>query len=156
MSASRRTRCWRSCRNEKAQRIPSCSGLWSNAHDIPHHRIASAAEQFETLVDASEAGLERLLSESEPNALVVSAYLSAAMGLGLLSWKLWHEREQTNPLLALDRLANLEGTARITPEAVEIRPAVGRRYLDLKRHDALAEIPDVPWLGGRRIRFAGP
>jgi hypothetical protein len=143
-------------RNEKAQRIPSCSGLWSNAHDIPHHRIASAAEQFETLVDASEAGLERLLSESEPNALVVSAYLSAAMGLGLLSWKLWHEREQTNPLLALDRLANLEGTARITPEAVEIRPAFGRRYLDLKRHDALAEIPDVPWLGGRRIRFAGP
>jgi hypothetical protein len=143
-------------RNEEGEPIPSCSGLWSNAHDIPHTRIASAAEQFETLVDASEAGLKRLLLEPAPNALAVSAYLSAAMGLGLLSWKLWHEREQTSPLLALDRLANLEGTARITPEAVEIRPAVGRRYLDLKGHDALAEIPGVPWLGGRRIRFAGP
>lgn len=143
-------------RNEAAQRIPGCSGLWSNAHDIPHPRIASAAEQFETLADASEAGLKRLLREPTPNALAVSAYLSAAMGLGLLSWKLWHDREQTSPMLALDRLASLEGTARITPEALEIRPAVGRRYLDLKRHDALAEIAGVPWLGGRRIRFAGP
>ena len=97
-----------------------------------------------------------MLREPTPNALAVSAYLSAAMGLGLLSWKLWHDREQTSPMLALDRLASLEGTAWITPEALEIRPAVGRRYLDLKRHDALAEIAGVPWLGGRRIRFAGP
>lgn len=143
-------------RGEQSQRLRGRAGLWCNAHDTSDARIADAAAQFETLVDASGSSLARLLPEPEPNALAVTAWLSAAMGLGLLGWKLWRDGEPPNPLLALDRLASLDGTARLMPDALEIRPAIGRRYLDLKQHDALAEIQGVPWLGGRRIRFAGP
>ena len=143
-------------RGEQAQRLHGYSGLWSCAHDMPDARIASAAAQFERLCEVASSGLARLLPEPTPDALANIASLSAAMGLGLLGWKLWREHEQPSPQLALDRLASLDGTARFTPDAIEIRPAVGRRYLDLKRHGALAEIPGVPWLGGRLIRFSGP
>lgn len=143
-------------RGERAKQLRGHKGMWCSAHDTSDARIASAATQFEMLVDASGSSLARLLPQPEPDALAITACLSAAMGLGLLGWKLWHEREQPSPLLALDRLASLDGTARLTAGALEIRPAVGRRYLDLKHHDALAEIQGVPWLGGRRIRFSGP
>lgn len=143
-------------RGEQAQRLRGHSGLWSCAHDMPDARIASAAARFEELCEAASSGLARLLPEPSPGALAINACLSAAMGLGLLGWKLWREHEQPSPLLALDRLASLDGTARFTADAIEIRPAVGRRYLDLKCQGALAEIPGVPWLGGRSIRFSGP
>jgi len=89
-------------------------------------------------------------------ALDETAALAAAMGLGLLAWSLWREREPVDPLLALQRLGDLDGTARLTTDALEVRPAVGRRYLDLKAHGLLADIRSVPWLGGRIVRFAGP
>lgn len=143
-------------RGEQAQRLRGGNALWCSAHAMPDARIASAAAEFEMLLDASGSSLSRLLPESEPSALMVTAYLSAAMGLGLLGWKLWRKREPPSPLLALDRLASLDGTARFMPDALEIRPSIGRRYLDLKQCGALAEIQGVPWLGGRRIRFSGP
>jgi hypothetical protein len=114
-------------------------------------------------LDAAAAATSRELLALRPAvapgkapALDETAALAAAMGLGLLAWSLWRELEPVDPLLALVRLGDLDGTARLTPDSIEVRPAVGRRYLDLKSKHLLADIAGVPWLGGRIVRFVGP
>ncbi len=74
----------------------------------------------------------------------------------MLAWTLWRKREAVDPLLALHRLGGLDGTARVRADAIEIRPSIGRRYLDLRDHRLLGDVRAVPWLAGRTIRFIGP
>ncbi|OLF10182.1 hypothetical protein BLA60_17210 [Actinophytocola xinjiangensis] len=88
-------------------------------------------------------------------ALERSAMLAAALGLGLISWNLWRERETPSPVLALARFADLEATVHHTSDAVRVRLPLGRRHADLLRAGALTDVPDVVWLGGRTLTFAG-
>jgi hypothetical protein len=37
-----------------------------------------------------------------------------------------------------------------------VRPALGRRFLDLREHGLLKDIAGVPWWDGRPIEFAEP
>jgi hypothetical protein len=143
-------------RGEAAVRLRGHPGLWCDPFDFPPGQIANAAKNFEATLEAANALAERLVSDNLPGALGRTAALGAAMGLGLLAWTLWREREPPHPLQALERLGSLDGTARFGADAIEIRPAVGRRYLDLKRAGALDPVAGVPWLGGRTIRFCGP
>ena len=99
---------------------------------------------------------ERPISAAASPALERSLFVIAAAGLGMLAFRLWREREATDPVLALDRLGDLEGRARFTDAEVEVRMALGRRYLDLRDSGALRDIPGVPWLQGRVVRFVGP
>jgi hypothetical protein len=137
-------------------------GIWTSPPDGPDDRLRAAARR-QAKLEAAMAGIDRALIAGRPVVprgdcpnLERTALLSASTGLGMLAWALWREREPVNPLLALDRLGDLDGSARITRATVEVRPAVGRRYLDLKEHSVLADIPEVPWLGGRTVTFVGP
>lgn len=84
-----------------------------------------------------------------------SLALAASSALGTVAWKLWGENEATDPVLALQRLGNLEGKVFIDSEKITVRPALGRRYYDLYQHNFLVDVVNIPWLGGRRMEFSG-
>ena len=84
-----------------------------------------------------------------------SLALAASSALGTIAWKLWGENEATDPVLALQRLGNLEGKVFIDSEKITVRPALGRRYYDLYQHNFLVDVINIPWLGGQRMEFAG-
>jgi hypothetical protein len=148
-------------RGEAWTRLPGLA-CWASPGDVPLPRVAAAALRLAELEAAAAATCRELLAlrpavaPGKATALDETAALGAALALGLLAWSLWRGREPVDPLLALERLGDLDGTARLTPDALEVRPAIGRRYLDLKAHDLLADIEGVPWLDGRIIRFVGP
>jgi hypothetical protein len=85
-----------------------------------------------------------------------SVTLAVCSALGELADILWREREPTQPLLALRRFADLAGTVKVEEGRVLVRPALGRRFMDLSEHGLLRDIRGIPWWPGRRIEFAGP
>jgi hypothetical protein len=148
-------------RDDQWQRIRG-TPCWSGGASTTFRKLTEAAALFPE-VEAQALSVTRELLQSRPIAasndsaeLEHSAALAAATGLGALSWLLWHDRETVHPLLALQRFANFDGTARFERDVVEVRASFGRRYLDLQKHGLFADIPAPPWLGGRRIVFKGP
>ena len=147
-------------RGEDWSPVAGMAGYWTNA-EPPAPLIAEAARRHGTLAETAQT-LWRALREERPISAAASPALErclfviAAAGLGMLAFRLWRERETTDPVLALDRLGDLEGRARFTEAEVEVRMALGRRYLDLRDSGALRDIPGAPWLGGRVVRFVGP
>jgi hypothetical protein len=85
-----------------------------------------------------------------------SITLAVCSALGELADTLWREREPTQPLLALRRFADLGGTVSVEEGRVLVRPALGRRFMDLNEHGLLRDISGIPWWPGRRVEFAGP
>ena len=85
-----------------------------------------------------------------------SIALAVCSALGDLGDTLWREREPSQPLLALRRFADLGGTVSIEDGRVLVRPALGRRFMDLREHGLLRDISGIPWWPGRRVEFAGP
>lgn len=85
-----------------------------------------------------------------------SITLAVCSALGELADTLWRGREPTQPLLALRRFADLGGTVSVEEGRVLVRPALGRRFMDLSEHGLLRDIIGIPWWPGRRVEFAGP
>jgi hypothetical protein len=85
-----------------------------------------------------------------------SITLAVCSALGELAETLWREREPTQPLLALRRFADLAGTVSVEEGRVLVRPALGRRFMDLSEHGLLRDISGIPWWPGRWVEFAGP
>jgi hypothetical protein len=88
-------------------------------------------------------------------ALDPSLDMLAGFGLADVAWRLWHHREATHPLLALERFADLDGRAEFTADRVIVRIPLGRRHADLLEHGLLDTVPDIPWLGGRPLELSG-
>ena len=88
-------------------------------------------------------------------ALDRSLSLAAALALGTIAWELWRARELTDPLLALERFGDIDGTVRFDAHRVRVRLPMGKRYRDLKEAGLLEDIPRVPWLDYRTLVFAG-
>jgi hypothetical protein len=85
-----------------------------------------------------------------------SITLAVCSALGEIADTLWHGREPAQPLLAMQRFADLSGTVSVEEGRVLVRPALGRRFMDLSQHGLLRDITAVPWWPGRRVEFAGP
>jgi hypothetical protein len=85
-----------------------------------------------------------------------SITLALCSALGEIADTLWHGREPAQPLLAMQRFADLSGTVSVEDGRVLVRPALGRRFMDLSQHGLLRDITAVPWWPGRRVEFAGP
>ena len=90
-----------------------------------------------------------------PTGLARTLPLVAALGLGTISWLLWKEREPADPLLTLERFADLSGVVRFGPDEVAVRVPLGRRHSDLLHSGLLADVRDVPWLRGRTLTITG-
>lgn len=88
-------------------------------------------------------------------ALERQLLLASGFSLGFIAWTLWQEREAIDPLLSLERFADLDGWLRVEPDHVDVRLPLGRRRFDLAAHGLLTQVPDVPWLQGRRLTFTG-
>ena len=97
----------------------------------------------------------RLLPERRLAALDVSTELAAGAGLADLAYLLWGEREASHPLLAYQRLHDLEARVRVDAERVRVSLALGQRYFDLREKGLLRDLADVPWFGGRTLIFNG-
>ncbi|MEU7568714.1 hypothetical protein AB0A99_22465, partial [Streptomyces fradiae] len=148
----------RPLRGEPAVRLPWRTPLWTGAARpladpalaaaLPGH-TARTADLVSALTERRAVPLAR------HTALERTAALAALLGLSTLAWTLWRDRETPDPLLALGRFADLEATVRYETGAVRVRVPLGRRHTDLLRGGLLADVPDVPWLGGRPLTFTG-
>ncbi|MFJ8691746.1 hypothetical protein [Streptomyces roseolilacinus] len=149
----------RPLRGDPLVRMPWRTPLWTGAaRPLPDPRLAAGlpghADRFAELVTALVTE-RRAVPLARDGALERTVTLAAALGLSTIAWTLWRDRETPDPLLALDRFADLEATVRFEPAAVRVRVPMGRRHADLLRGGLLADVPDVPWLGGRALTFSG-
>jgi len=146
----------RPLRGDPLSRLPWRSPLWTSgepdprlAVDLPGH-----AERLGELVQALFVA-RRADPLAEDGTVERSTALAASLGLGTIAWMLWRDRETPDPVLALTRFADLEATVRFSADAVHVRVPLGRRHADLLRSGALADVPNVVWLGGRTLTFSG-
>ncbi|EMD25713.1 hypothetical protein [Amycolatopsis azurea] len=136
-------------REDPLTRLPGRRPLWTTggvetrlAAELPAARLDDLVRAlFVPLLPARE--LERTVA------------LAASLALGMIAWQLWREREPPDPVLTLTRFADLEGTVRFTRDVVHVKLPLGRRHTDLWRGGALADVPNVVWLGGRTLTFSG-
>jgi len=163
-------------RGDRWRRIGT-RGLWTNAVSGPPADVLAAARRLpamvtrlgEVLVEAGRA-LPDDSTSSADERLTRSVLLAVTASLGSLAWSLWGEREDgqdggaipatspamsVDPLLALERFADLSARVRVDHEQVLVLLPLGRRYADLLRGGLLAAVPEVPWLGGRIVRMEG-
>ena len=150
-------------RGERWRRLstPRQERWWTNDEISPATALVKSAQRLEQ--SATEAA--QLLSELCTIRPIVRTdigtdldrhlSLAAAIALGTISWTLWNHREPTNPLLALQRFSDLDGTVRFTPDCVRVRLPMGRRFQDLHEHRLLEDVADVPWFDERVLQFSG-
>ncbi|MFC4502851.1 MULTISPECIES: hypothetical protein [Streptomyces] len=146
-------------RGERLSRVPGPRRCWTNspspdavvgaarrlAREAP--RAARFAQELVELRPADRAG--------RATAVECATTLAAGVGLADLAWKLWSEREAPDPVTALERFGGLSARVTFHDGTVEIRLPLGPRHADLYRHRLLADVPDVPWFGGRTVVFTG-
>ncbi|MEV6131855.1 hypothetical protein AB0M05_34580 [Streptomyces violaceusniger] len=147
----------RPLRGDPVARLPWRTPLWSAPGAAPDLRLAAElpahAQRCADLVTALVTE-RRAVPLAQDGGLERTVTLAAALGLSTIAWTLWRERETPDPLLALDRFADLEATVRFEAAAVRVRVPMGRRHADLLRGGLLADVPDVAWLGGRTLTFS--
>jgi hypothetical protein len=145
-------------RGERWRRLPP-HRLWTNDHDDP--ALARHASGYRQAVDLAAQLMQALTKDraavplSASPALGRSLLLAAGLGLGTLAWTLWREHEPTDPLLALERFSDLSARVSFEPHRVRVRLPLGPRHSDLSARGLLADVPGVPWLGGRVVEFSG-
>ena len=144
-------------RGERWRRLPG--RLWTNDHeDRALARHASGYRQATELaagLTQALAGERAAVPLAAGPALGRSLLLAAGLGLGTLAWTLWREREPTDPLLALERFADLSARVSFDQDRVRVRLPLGPRHSDLSAHGLLADVHGVPWFGGRFVEFSG-
>lgn len=143
-------------RGDPVTRLPWRTPLWTAGDADP--RLAAALPGHTSRVTELVRELftgRRAVPRTEDDALEHTVALAASVGLGMVAWTLWRDRETTDPVAALTRFADLEATVRYTAETVRVRLPLGRRHADLLHHGALADVHDVVWLGGRTLTFSG-
>lgn len=152
-------------RQEKWRPIDRQRRLWTNDMDTQTRWLLNQSQCLPA-VTATANEMTRELIVDRPVVPTQSQHpymmqfeqslaLAASSALGTVAWKLWGENEATDPVLALQRLGNLEGKVFIDSEKITVRPALGRRYYDLYQHNFLVDVVNIPWLNGRRMEFSG-
>jgi hypothetical protein len=150
-------------RGEKWRPIRSFGALncWTNDFKTAEESLARFGYQIEDTKDivsvmwhsfAVERPCVPLASTFELDG---SLNIAVSVALGTIAWILWRKQETVNPLLALERFGDLDARVRFSPESIRVRLPLGRRFMDLKDHGLLEDIPNVPWFGARRVEFSG-
>jgi hypothetical protein len=152
--------------------VPTRGEPWRRVHRLPHERwctndtetpdgqivasarkLASAHECLQTTWD--ELSIRPCVAPGDGGALETSLMLSMSVALADLSWRLWKDMGDTDPLLAMERFGNFEARIQFRPDAVLVKLPLGKRSLDLSRHRLLDDVASVPWFGGKVVRFSG-
>jgi hypothetical protein len=141
----------RPLRDDPLTRLRWRTPLWTTGGVEPRLAADLPAERLDELAETLFAA-QRAVPLAPDHALEHSVALAASLALGMIAWQLW---EGDSPVLAMTRFADLEATVRFTREAVRVKVPLGRRHTDLWRGGALADVPNVVWLGGRTLTFSG-
>lgn len=147
-------------RDESWSRVAS-TDWWSNeprSFSGPARRLIAGTDDGLDRARAlcEEFGSRRIARPLDPDdRFEHSLSLAASVALGTIAWELWHTRESTDPLLALERLGDLDARVRFTQRSVRVIVPLGRRHRDLLDAGLLADVHDVPWLDGRTLEFSG-
>jgi hypothetical protein len=129
-----------------AARVPADArrrARWRGPLDL--HRLDEALTALEVR-QAAPLGADRTLERS----------LSLAAGFALASlgrW-LWAGDGETDPLLVLDRLGDIEARIRCEGERIRVTLPMGRRRRDLADAGVLRDLDGLPWLDGQRVEFS--
>jgi hypothetical protein len=140
---------------------PRRGRLWTNDRDSPEPRLIAAGHLLEDAGERFDAIWRALVVERPGIALAVekslerTVTLAAGAAMGTIAWELWRDRETADPLLALERFADLDARVRFASRAIHVRLPLGKRHGDLREHGLLEDIGDVPWLGDRTVKFSG-
>ncbi|WP_033327237.1 hypothetical protein [Streptomyces yerevanensis] len=154
-------------RGERLRRVPGPRRCWTNIGEPPPtesrpddalvgaarrlaHEAPRTARFSEALIELRPA-----VRTGQAPAVERTTTLAAAVALADLAWTLWAEHEATDPVDALGRFADLGARVSFHDRNVEVRLPLGARHADLYRHRLLADVPDVPWFGGRTVVFTG-
>jgi len=137
---------------------------WTNDLDVQTGWLLHQCRDLQTLTESAQR-ISRALIDDRPALLPVkqgpavrfeqSLALAAGSALATIAWQLWGRTESTDPVLAIDRLGDWEGRVQFERRKITVRPAVGRRYLDLYHQNFFADVAHIPWFRGRRMEFAG-
>jgi hypothetical protein len=146
---------WRSLRRREGR-------WWTNLTGVAEGMLVAAAR---SLGPSSEvlAACWTELAERRPGLvprgdepLERSLTLVTGVALAEMAWTLWRTADGgTDPLLTLDRFADLDARVRFDPDQVRVALPLGKRALDLAEHHLLDDVAGVPWFGGRVVRFSG-
>jgi hypothetical protein len=142
-------------RHEHWRRIAGVRA-WTNDRDSTDRELASLGDSFAVDEDVAElvATLVARQLRGVGSSVARSLGVAAAVALGDLADRLWHDREPTSPQLALSRFADLSARISLAPDRVEIAIPRGARFLDLERAGFLGTFTP-PWLDGRPLTI-GP
>ena len=141
----------RPLRDDPLTRLRSRTPLWTTGGVEPRLAAEFSAEHLDELTRTLFAG-HRAVPLAGDHALDHSAALAASLALGMIAGQLWGGE---TPVLTVTRFADLEATVRFERDAVRVKMPLGRRHADLWRGGALADVPNVVWLGGRTLTFSG-
>jgi hypothetical protein len=148
-------------RDERWLRLPAPNRLWTNDSQSPPALLAQRAaglllaiDRLDNVVQAFAGARNPVPLASDPS-LRRSLALAASVGLATIAWTLWRDREATDPLVALERFADLSGWVHSGADRVRVRIPLGRRHADLLRHGLIADVHGVPWLAGRVLELCG-
>ncbi|MGW1505004.1 hypothetical protein ACWCQW_42130 [Streptomyces mirabilis] len=154
-------------RGERLSRVPGPRRCWTNtgarlpSRSAPDDTLVGAARRLTYEASRAARFVEALVElrpavrTGQAPAVERSTTLAVGVALADLAWTLWSQREATDPIDALDRFADLGARVLFHDSTVEIRLPLGARHADLYRHRLLADVPDVPWFGGRTVVFTG-
>ncbi|MFP5391278.1 MAG: hypothetical protein ACLGI6_06990, partial [Gammaproteobacteria bacterium] len=140
------------------------AGLWTNHALLRRHgvQLARVFDEAGTLLAATHRELVTrrplvIAARATPMRMAeCSITLAVCSALHQLAHTLWHGRERLDAALALERFADFGGSVTNDGARVLVRPALGRRYMDLSKHGLLRDIVGLPWWPGVRVEFAGP
>ena len=151
---------------------PTRGEHWRRFHRLPHERwctndveapegqlvasarkLASAHQSLRTTWE--ELALRPCVAPGDGGALETSVMLAAAVALADVSWNLWKDLGDTDPLLAIERFGDLDARVRFSPDEILVKLPLGKRSMDLSRHGLLDDVTGVPWFDGRVVRFSG-
>jgi hypothetical protein len=132
---------------------------WTNDRQAPATALVTAARRLGAATALGvecwrELGVERpTIPRLGDHPLDDTLTLAAATALGSIAWELWRAREATAPQSALARFHDFEARLHVDATNVQVRLPLGRRFFELLEHGLLRDVANVPWLGGRVLRF---
>jgi hypothetical protein len=144
---------------------------WRGMANVPVQALAGHQHQLPALGERVERGLAIWLALTERRPLAAAAAqaqiapldrcaaLIAGFGLADIAYRLsqhdpsgWRDPD---PLLALERFADLSARVDVSPGEVAVTLPLGARFADLFAAGLLDVTPRLPWLRGRVLRVGG-
>lgn len=145
---------WRGMTNMAPGRLAASGARLANAE----RSARRAAEVWQALTVARPL-FAPAAAEADALDFDRTAALLAGFALADLAWTMFGRDPaawaEPDPLLAIERFADLSGTLEVRADEIVVRLPLGARFADLRDAGLLAPIAGLPWWPGRILAFRG-